>query len=299
MKRFGKILKITLASVLAVLLVAATFVYGTTEARVRKSYDISLLTAAVTPEPALIERGRHIAATRGCTDCHTADLGGQVFIDDPGVALVSATNLTRGAGGVGARYGAAEWERAIRHGVGADGRALAVMPSAEYFSMGEEDVTALIAYLQSLPPVDRELPARKLGPVGRTLLAFGLFPPFPAEVIDHTAARPATPPIGETVEYGRYLASLCAGCHVDGFAGGKASGPPGSPPAANLTPHPTAGIGAWSEADFFRSLREGRRPDGTEIQNEFMPWRSFAGMTDTELRALWLYFRSLPPAPAD
>jgi hypothetical protein len=68
------------------------------------------------------------------------------------------------------------------------------------------------------------------------------------------------------------------------------AGPPGLPPASNLT---TAGIGNWTEADFVRALREGTRPDGTVI-NEFMPWKAFRGMTDAELHAIWLYLRSVP-----
>ena len=69
------------------------------------------------------------------------------------------------------------------------------------------------------------------------------------------------------------------------------AGPPDLPLASNLTP---AGLGAWTEADFVRALREGRRPDGSAI-NEFMPWRGYGAMTDSELRALWLYLRSVPP----
>ncbi len=295
MKRLWRILKVGVASLVGILLVASAVVYGISESRVRKSYDIALMTPLVTPEPHLVERGRHLVMTRGCTDCHTADLGGKVMMNESAVAIVSAANLTPGVGGIGSRYTDADWERAIRHGVGADGRALAIMPSKEYFGFSEEDITALIAYLKSLPPVDRELPARKLGPIGRALLVAGMLPAFSAEEIDHRAARPAAPPEGETVEYGRYLGALCAGCHSDNFAGGKASGPPGSPPASNLTPHVTAGIGAWTEADFFRALREGRRPDGSEIQGEFMPWSVFANMTDAEIRAIWLYLRSLPP----
>lgn len=71
-----------------------------------------------------------------------------------------------------------------------------------------------------------------------------------------------------------------------------AGSPPGTPPAANLTP---AGIGNWTEADFFHAIRTGKRPDGS-VLNSFMPWATFRNMTDDELRALWLYVRSLPPA---
>ncbi|CAN5843547.1 hypothetical protein BH23GEM6_BH23GEM6_09920 [soil metagenome] len=215
-------------------------------------------------------------------------------MNDRAVAVISASNLTGGSGGIGGRYSEADWDRAIRHGIGANGRALAVMPSREYFGLSDEDVTALIAYLRSITPVDRELPARKIGPLGRTLYVAGLLPAFAAESIDHAAIRSAAPPEGETIEYGRYLAMICAGCHGSDMAGGKASGPPGSPVAANITPHGVAGIGAWTEADFFTALREGQRPDGTEIRAEFMPWPAFGHMNDSEIRALWMYLRTLP-----
>ena len=69
------------------------------------------------------------------------------------------------------------------------------------------------------------------------------------------------------------------------------AGPPGVPPASNLTP---TGIGKWSRDDFSRAVREGRRPDGSQLA-EFMPWKAFAGMTDDEIAALWAYLRSVPP----
>jgi len=298
MKRFPKVIKIGALALVAILVLSASVVYGMSELRLRKSYDVVVMTAAVRTHPELVQRGRHLALTRGCTDCHTADLGGQIIMNDPPVAVISASNLTRGAGGVGNGYTTADWDRAIRHGVGSNGRALAVMPSREYFGLSDEDLVALIAYLESIDPVDRELPKRKLGPVGRTLFVAGLLPAFAAEAIDHGATRLAAPPEGETIEYGRYLAMVCAGCHGDDFSGGKSSGPPGSPPASNLTPHGSSGIGGWTEADFFTALREGQSPDGSAIEAEFMPWPAFAHMTDSEIRALWLYLRSLPAVPS-
>ena len=49
---------------------------------------------------------------------------------------------------------------------------------------------------------------------------------------------------------------------------------------------------AWTEADFFRALREGRRPDGTVLDPEKMPWVRSGRMTDDEIRAVWRYLRS-------
>lgn len=290
-QQYGRIFRIILGGLAAFLLVLSAAVYGLSESRMGRHYAIAPPPLSVLPDLTMVERGRHIAVTRGCTDCHADDLGGRVFLDEPGIARISATNLTRGLGGIGADFTLADWDRAIRHGVGATGRAIAVMPSQEYFGFSDADLATLIAYLSSAPPVDRELPPPRIQPFGRLLLTLGAFSPFAAELIDHDAARAAAPEEGPTVAYGRYLAALCTGCHGPHFAGGR-FGPPGAPVSPNLTP---AGMVDWAEKDFFNAMREGRRPDGGEIREEYMPWRAMAEMTDTELRALWLYFRSVAP----
>ncbi len=61
----------------------------------------------------------------------------------------------------------------------------------------------------------------------------------------------------------------------------------------NITPHPAAGIGKWSEADFTRALRRGERPDGGHYFPAF-PYASFSGMSDADIRDLWAYLRALP-----
>ena len=106
---------------------------------------------------------------------------------------------------------------------------------------------------------------------------------------------------------GEYLAKAggCVGCHTvepkEGsqdkavaFAGGRALKTPfGTFYGPNITPHPGAGIGRWSEADFMRAMREGRRPDGANYFPAF-PYPSFTLMSDGDLRDLWMYFRTLP-----
>ena len=78
------------------------------------------------------------------------------------------------------------------------------------------------------------------------------------------------------------------------FSGGRIeSGPPDWPPASNLTPRADSRVATWSEDDFLKAIRTGRRPDGVEL-NEAMP-RAFANMNDLELKALWLFLKSLPP----
>ncbi len=101
---------------------------------------------------------------------------------------------------------------------------------------------------------------------------------------------------------GEYLAAAggCRGCHTEEkkdavpFAGGSALKTPfGSFFAPNITPHPQAGIGAWSEADFMRALREGTRPDGAHYYPAF-PYTSFTKIVDSDAKDLYAYFHSLP-----
>lgn len=103
---------------------------------------------------------------------------------------------------------------------------------------------------------------------------------------------------------GAYLAKAagCVGCHTEAkenatpYAGGRALKTPfGTFYGPNITPHPGAGLGRWSEADFVRALRLGVRPDGAHYFPAF-PYPSFTRMTDADMRDLWAYLRTLPPA---
>jgi len=101
---------------------------------------------------------------------------------------------------------------------------------------------------------------------------------------------------------GEYIskAAGCLGCHTEekkdaaAYAGGRALQTPfGTFYGPNITPHKEAGLGSWSEADFVRAMREGRRPDGANLFPAF-PYPSFTKMSDDDLRDLWAYLRSLP-----
>lgn len=103
---------------------------------------------------------------------------------------------------------------------------------------------------------------------------------------------------------GEYLsrAGGCLGCHTETrqgavpYAGGRELKTPfGTFFGPNITPHPQAGIGRWTEADFIRAMRHGRRPDGANYFPAF-PYPSFTGIHDADLRDLWAYIRSLPPS---
>lgn len=112
---------------------------------------------------------------------------------------------------------------------------------------------------------------------------------------------------GSSIERGRYLlhAGGCITCHTDKgtlkakgpvLGGGhELKTPFGIFYGPNITPDHEHGIGRWSEADFIRAMREGRSPDGRHYYPAF-PFTSFTRISDADLKALWAYLRTVPPA---
>lgn len=295
MKSVLKFLGYGLAVVVALLAAVAATVFFVSNAKLKKRYVVDAKPAPIpAANAAVLARGRHLADTRGCTDCHGADLGGAKVFENPAMGAVHAPNITRGAGGLPANWTDLDFVRAIRHGVAPDGRGLFLMPSMDYVVFSDADMGALLAYIKSVPAVDRVRGPVSLGPVARALTAVGKIK-LAAEVIDHANVIPAVIDAGVTVDYGRYVAASCIGCHGPNFSGGKIdAGPPDWPPAANLTPHHDGRVAKWTEDDFLRAIRSGKRPDGTEI-NAAMP-RAFARMDDIELKALWTFLKTIPAA---
>lgn len=240
-----------------------------------------------------LARGEHLVRTRvGCDGCHGADFGGKVIVDQMLVGYWAAPNLTSGAGGVTRGFSAADWDRAVRHGVRHGGQSSS-MPSTEFVNLSDHELSDIIAYIQSRPPVDRTMKPVGIGPVFSFVVAFGANA-LPAFAIDHRAPHRAEPPVEvASVELGQHIAQVCRGCHGERLSGGKVAGDPNMPIVANLTPHET-GLAGWTEADFFRALREGKRKDGTDILPQ-MPWKTYGRMNDIELRALWAYLQTVPP----
>ncbi|MFN7941939.1 MAG: cytochrome c [Thermoanaerobaculia bacterium] len=298
LRRIGRWVVRGLAALLALAVVAAAAIWFLSDRWLGKRYTIPTRPLVGSATPPSAERGEHLARSLlACTQCHGADFGGDKFIDSPGFAQIPAPNLTRGQGGIGARYEVADWERAIRHGVGADGRGLLVMPSSTFSYLADPDLADLVAYLASLPPIDRQFQPRRIGPVARLALVMKAKELFSAETIAHAQVGGAIPVFDSARGRGSYLARPCAGCHAEDFAGRAEPIAPDSPPPANLTPDPNEGLGKWGRDDFARALRTGKRPDGTEI-DEFMPWRAYSGFTDSEVDDLWAFLQSLPAKPS-
>ena len=241
------------------------------------------------------ERGKHLIDSRvGCTGCHGKDFGGAPVIDMLLVGRWVAPNLTTGEGSVTRGYTASDWDHAVRHGLRRGGLNSS-MPSNEFSTLSDHELSDIVAYIRSVPPVDRDPGRLRFGPVFSMLVATDSSM-FAASVIDHQKEHAVEPPaMAPTAEFGAHLAQVCRGCHGANLSGGKIGGDPNMPVVANLTPHET-GLKGWSEADFVRALREGKRPDGTAIK-EAMPWKAYGQMSDAELKAIYAYLRTVPPVP--
>jgi len=286
---------IILGSIVGLLVVAAVVLYVFGTAKLNRAYEVHVTVPTIPSDAAAIQRGEHIATSFGiCKNCHGDNLGGEAEFVIPGLLTIPTPNLTAGAGGVGSFYTDEDWVRAIRHGVGHDGRALFFMASQGFHAWSDADVGALIAYLKQVPPVDSALPARSFAPLGRILVGAGMAPPAAADLIDHTTPPPPAPEPDVTVAYGKYLAGTCSECH-GAQLNGMPFGPPGQEvPSPNLTPG--GALATWSEQDFVNTLRSGANPSGHALSLD-MPWVYYGQMSDEELQALWLYLQSLPALP--
>ena len=281
--------RVVVVLIAAVVLFVA-YVYVATSRRMAQQYDVRTPAVAIPAGAEAIARGKYIATRVSmCTECHGDDLGGKVIEDSFAMGRLVGTNLTRGRGGIGTPYTDEDFVRALLHGVRRDRRSVIFMPSAD-FHFTAADLGALLAYIRSLPPVDRELPPLRVGPVARTLTVLAGFPLTPAALIDHaTVALVAEHDVSDPVAAGEKLLNMagCRGCHGATLIGG--GGPP--PGASNITP---VGIGDWTRDQFVTAIRDHRRPSGTTIL-ESMP-RAYGQMADADLHAIYAYLRTVPPA---
>jgi len=310
-RRWKKFVGITVLIIFALLIVGITTTIGWRPfigPRVR-----ALTNRTFEATPARLERGRYLVnGVLGCLDCHSEHdesapgtpprpdkLGaGHVFAaggDFPGTLI--ASNITPDK-----ETGAGSWSddtlaRAIREGIGQDGRALfPIMPYMNYHDMPDEDLASVIAYLRSLTPIRNELPKTEIR--------------FPVKYLIRGAPQPVTAPVptpdlSDTVKRGEFMAhmSSCADCHTlqdrgrakpgFEFAGGLIlNGPKGPVMAANITPD-ASGISYYDEELFLQAMRTGH-VKAREL-SPVMPWVVYRNMTDDDLKAIFAYLRTLKP----
>ena len=233
--------------------------------------------------------------------------GGNVFtggeLGMPDANRVVAPNISSDP-----EYGAGKWKdadfvRALRQGIGHDGRTLFPMMPYQYFrSLSDDDLASTIVYERSLAPVHIERP--------KTVLTDDIKKTFqPLPPLTHVAE----PDQSDRVAYGKYLVTVghCDGCHtpadeqgnnllgMDFSGGAPLTGAWGPDPkkvitvaSLNLTPDPS-GIGYFDEKMFIEVIRTGSvkaRP----LAN-IMPWAFFRNLSDDDLKAIFSYLRTLKP----
>ncbi|WP_345950828.1 c-type cytochrome [Mucilaginibacter sp. PAMB04274] len=269
---------------------------------------------------ALIERGRYMAMhVMACMDCHstrnfsqfagpmvegTLGKGGDRFGPEMGFpGTFYARNITPAS--------LKDWTdgeifRAITTGVTKGGEPIfPVMPYHAYGHADSIDVIAVIAYLRSIPAIENKVPASKAD--------------FPVNLIMRTmpvkASLQAKPDTTNQLAYGKYLVTVaaCQDCHtrVDDkgaaiagteFGGGRKFPMPGGDIAsANITSDVSTGLGSWTEANFlsrfaqYRNANAAHRAVNPNEFNSIMPWTMYAGMKDSDLKAIFAYLKTLKP----
>jgi mono/diheme cytochrome c family protein len=228
-----------------------------------------------------LARGRRIYHLAGCDDCHArrdfsrfgapvaagSSGSGGLVPGRPGQLAPSLRSVHLGA------WNDAEIARAIRDGVGRDGRLLSPsMPSSSFHSLTESDLQSLVVYLRRMPS--------RLEP-------------------------PSEDPVAGPLPDGAYLSAIarCSECHTRpggaAFAGGREFRLRGARVlSANLTPDCYSGIGRWSQAEFVERFHQYRDyvdkgsptvgPGGVTV----MPWLRLAQLPATDLAAIYRHIRS-------
>ena len=259
-----------------------------------------------------VARGKYVYGATGGCGCHTepgknklAAAGGRKF--DAPFGTVYATNITPDrATGIGG-WTDDQIVTAIRLGRRPNGeRILPVHPFMAFNGMAEADLKALVAYLRTLPSVNRQNQTKRITvPLFETVFLPTWLAAF--------AARETPPSTAPTtgLARGEYLVKAvahCGECHtprgitqaVDDsrFLAGNPKGPDNSE-APNITPDPQTGL-KWSVEEIVSYLATGNKPDGDVVDGIMAEviYGNTAGyrdMTKADLTAIALYVKSIPP----
>ncbi len=276
---------IALGALVALVLVAATVLGLIGRSRLHHVPDLPPALADVPADSATLARGKHLVTIIGCGACHRADLGGQLVVEMP-LGRFVAPNLTTGNGGVGAKYRTvADWDHAIRFGVRPDSTVIVpFMPYAVFNRLSDDDIRAMAAYLQQVPPVDNVVATTRVSLLGHVVIGVS----NREEMFGDLRAAPAASPPTGTVEEGKYLAPFtCEECHGKELAGGHHPDP-AALPGPSLRPY-----GNWPVDSLMKAVRTGVGV-GNRALSDWMPWKErLQFLTDAEVAGIHAYIRSL------
>lgn len=261
--------------------------------------------AAQTP----LERGKYLVeGILTCGNCHTPRGPGGVLdttrrhaggpqVWETAEYRVHPSNITpdkeTGIGG----WSAAQVKAGIRDGRRPSGQQLSPqMPYAYYQIFAPADLDAVVAYVQSLPPVSRKVEP----PVYKVERMTVDIPPGARKPLPQAA-------MSDPVKRGFYLVTIghCMECHTPivnghrdfanrlGAGGERFEGPWGVSVSRDITSHKLKGIGAWTDDEVKRAITKGVRKDGTKLRPP-MGYDWYATLTEVDLSAIVAYLRTIP-----
>lgn len=281
MNRILKWIGIVIGGLIGLIVIAALGMFVIGRNRLNNAPEVALKPVNVASGDAA--HGEHLYQhVSACAGCHIENQEGEIFIEDGTVGVVTAPNLTSSHL---TEYSDEDWERAIRHGIGGDGRTLIAMPSVHYQHISDSDLADMIAYLKSVPAVESDYGLRQLAFPGNIIFGNMAWGTLPVNNIDHENVGGAVV-VGVSAEYGEYLSQIgaCRECHGPDLMG---------PTDPNVPQGPAlSGAATWSQDEFITAIRTGVTPAGVTMSEE-MPWDEYSGMTDDELTAFWMYLATL------
>jgi len=271
----------------AALAVLAGWVWWKSEAHLTSFPDPPAFTTPIPTDAASIAHGRHLALTRGCVSCHSSKnelLDGDAFYDLP----LGGHAIAPGLPALARTHSAAEIERAVRHGIGVDGKALYSMPSFGFVRLTDADMAALIAFLRSKPVIDKKLAKSNLGLKLRWDIATGkdaAVPAFTGKIAPLTFQGDPNP----AVRRGEYIAmTACTECHGFSLRGDNPFDPPGKGPPDLLI------AAAYDKADFVTLMRTGKAAGNREVGlMSIVARKHFSHFTDEDIDDLRAFFAAM------
>ncbi|MBR0869673.1 cytochrome c [Bradyrhizobium tropiciagri] len=270
--------------------------------------------AAISPpqpdtfDPAMVKRGRDLAAIGNCNTCHTtqggANYAGGLPVPTPFGTIFSSNITPDAATGIGG-WPEAAFVRAMRSGVSRDGRQLyPTFPYDHFTNVSEADDRALYAFLMTRQPVQASPPANQLSfPFNyRPLIAGWKLLYFHGRDVPSNEAK------GAEWNRGAYLVeglAHCGACHTPRnalgaervnaqFSGGQVDN--WHAYALNDTSHAPV---RWTADALYAYLRHGWQADhGTARGPMAEVVDNLASVPDNDVRAIAAYMADISGAPA-
>jgi cytochrome c553 len=248
----------------------------------QKPKEIAFDGAMTSDKAALLRHGERLTHVLGCTGCHGVHLEGTFLTEnEPQYGPIYASNLTVEV----PEYSDAQLDGIIRHGTHPERKTVWAMPSQIFQHLSDADFNVLVAYLRTLRPEGKKLPAPRFSPQDRKDIAAGLYKPAAQMVRESSQVLPVD--LGASHALGRYITEVtCAECH-----GPKLEGDPHAP--MGRIPNLIV-AGGYSRAEFERLMTQGIATGNRKI-NPVMAGVArtrFSHFTPHERDALYAYLKA-------